>query len=516
MNLALFVDKWARATPERPAVALGDRTVLDYASLAGRVARLAGGLAAAGLTRGDRVAMVMRNTPEYFECLFAVWHAGLVAVPVNAKLHPRETAFILDHARVSLCFASPGLVEEPSGARLIEVPSADHERLATGDAVAPRPLAPDALAWLFYTSGTTGRPKGAMLTHRNLLTMCLCYVADVDDEGPWRAILHPAPLSHGSGLYALPHLMKGSCQVVPESGSFEPAEIFDLIGAWKDCVFFAAPTMVRRLTAFPEDRDAGGLKTVMFGGAPMHVADIEACLDRFGPRLAQLYGLGETPMTITAVPRSIYADRGHPDWRARLASAGRPQSAVEVMVVDSDGRPVAGGEVGEIVCRSDCVMRGYWRDERSTAEALRDGWLWTGDMGRLDDAGFLTLSGRSKDLIISGGANIYPREIEEVLLRHPAVVEVSVIGRPDREWGEVVIAYVAPAPGLAPDAAALDRLCLDAIARFKRPRAYRFVPELPKNNYGKIVKNELREWEKGEAPPAGRCSAFAAPTVSEP
>jgi long-chain acyl-CoA synthetase len=226
----------------------------------------------------------------------------------------------------------------------------------------------------------------------------------------------------------------------------------------------------------------------VWGGAPMYVEDAVKAIERFGPRFAQIYGQGESPMTITTLSKADIADREHPRWRDRLASAGKPFACVEVMVADGEDRPLGVGETGEILCRGATVMADYWGDAEASARALKGGWLHTGDVGAFDADGYLTLKDRSKDLIISGGANIYPREVEEVLLRHAGVREASVIGRPDAEWGEVVVAYVV---GEA-SAGELDALCLQAIARFKRPKDYVFVDSLPKNNYGKILKTELR------------------------
>ena len=225
----------------------------------------------------------------------------------------------------------------------------------------------------------------------------------------------------------------------------------------------------------------------------MYVADLERALQLFGPRLYQLYGHGESPMTITGLSKRLHADQTHPRWRDRLGSCGVPRTGVLVKVVDDRDRELPSGEVGEVVTRSDCVMREYWDNPVASAETLRGDWLHTGDLGSFDEEGFLTLRDRSKDMIISGGSNIYPREIEEVLLRHPDLVEVSVVGRPHPEWGEEVVAFVVarPAAGVVPEE--LDRLCLDHIARFKRPREYRFVEALPKNNYGKVLKTELRQ-----------------------
>jgi acyl-CoA synthetase (AMP-forming)/AMP-acid ligase II len=223
----------------------------------------------------------------------------------------------------------------------------------------------------------------------------------------------------------------------------------------------------------------------------MYAADLARATEAFGHRLAQIYGQGETPMTITALSKSRHADIAHPRHRERLASVGLPHSVVEVAVRDPAGRDLPPGEIGEVCVRGDVVMSGYWNNPAGTAGALRQGWLWTGDLGSFDGDGFLTLRDRSKDLIVSGGSNIYPREVEEVLLLHPRVAEASVVGRPDPEWGEAVVAFVVPR-GEAPPAAELDRLCLEHIARFKRPKEYRFVERLPKNNYGKVVKMELR------------------------
>ena len=253
--------------------------------------------------------------------------------------------------------------------------------------------------------------------------------------------------------------------------------------------------MVTRLIGdarFPA-ADLSGLKTIVYGGGPMYVADLVKALDILGSRLVQIYGQGEAPMTITALSKAIHADREHPRWLERLGSVGLPRTDVDVRVVDDGDRALPVGESGEVLARGDVVMAGYWRDEKASAETLRSGWLHTGDVGSFDADGFLTLKDRSKDLIISGGSNIYPREVEEALLRHPGVREVSVVGRAHPDWGEEVVAFVVAEPGATIAEAELDRLCLAAIARFKRPRAYVFIDALPKNNYGKVLKTELRK-----------------------
>ena len=507
MNIASWLYRSGLSHPSFPAAATGTRVVASYGQLAERAARLAGALREQfGLEPGDRVAIVATNSHRYLELLFGVWHAGLAAVPANAKLHGAELGYILEHSGARVCFASPGLDAElaahapPSLERLIVIGSADYAALFAADALALAPREPDDLAWLFYTSGTTGRPKGAMLTHRNLAAASYAYAGQVDPVTPGDAILHAAPMSHGSGLYIMAHILRLGVQVVPESGGFEPEEIFRLFEAWPRASMFAAPTMIKRLVVCPADCRADNIRTLIWGGAPMYVEDALAALDRFGPLLAQIYGQGEAPMAITTLSKQDIAERDHPRWRERLGSAGKPFAGVEVIVADAQDAPVAPNEPGEILCRGEVVMAGYWRNDEASATTLRGGWLHTGDVGAFDEEGYLHLKDRSKDLIISGGSNIYPREVEEVLLTHARVREVSVIGRPDPEWGEAVVAYVV---GDA-SAAELDTLCLAHIARFKRPKDYVFIDALPKNNYGKILKTELRAMDAGKSLDAGK------------
>ena len=481
MNLAHLLLRSARWLPERPALALGKRPVRTYREMASRVARLSAGLKTKlNLQTGDRVGIAMKNCPEYYEVMFACWHAGLVAVPMNAKLHAKEFAYIIDNSGAKACFVTPELASSvPTGIEL-------GERLF-GDEAPPAAVRPEDPAWLFYTSGTTGVPKGATLTHRNLLFQTHAYFADIDKLGPGDAILHAAPLSHGSGCYGLPHVAAGAANIIPESGHFEPAEVFELLEHWQNVSFFAAPTMIVRLLASPAARTPRNLKTITYGGAPMYVADCLRAIELFGPRLYQLLGQGEAPMTITGLPQSFHRS----DFAEKLSTCGFARTGVEVKIFDAQDRELPPGEAGEIVTRSDCVMAGYWRNPEASAKALRGGWLHTGDVGSMDAAGFVTIKDRSKDMIISGGSNIYPREIEEVLLKHPAVAECSVVGRPHAEWGEEVVAFIVCTAPIAPTV--LDDLCLQNIARFKRPREYRFVDSLPKNNYGKVLKTELRK-----------------------
>lgn len=507
MSLAHLLFRQACQFPDRTAVFHGTQPHASFSQWAARSAGLAQRLREAGLQPGERVVLFMRNHPRYLELLWGAWWAGLVVVPVNAKLHPREVEWIVDNAQARWAFVTADVAPSPLAglARQIDVESAEVDAL-----LAPAPDAravpidergPDDVAWLFYTSGTTGRPKGVMITQRNLMTMGLTYFVDVDVDAvsPGDAIVYAAPMSHGAGLYAIPHLMAGARHVVPASGGVDPAELFALGAQLGPLSTFAAPTIVKRLVdhaeqaGFGPQQAARSFKTIVYGGAPMYVADIERALRVMGPRFVQIYGQGETPMVATALSRAHLADAAHPRHLERIGSVGVAQTPVRIRIADAQGRELPTGEIGEVLVRGDSVMAGYWRNPEATAAAVRDGWLFTGDVGCLDADGFLTLKDRSKDLIISGGSNIYPREVEEVLLTLPGVAEVAVVGAPDPEWGEVVVAFVVAQAGATVTPETLDTHCLAQMARFKRPKRYLMVAELPKNNYGKVLKTALRE-----------------------
>ena len=504
MNLAGLLSRTALTYPDYAAVSIGQKTLLTYKQLKENAARLGRGLQnILELNPGDRVALIMKNSPEVIEIIFGAWQAGLCVVPINSKLHPREFGFILENSGARACFFTKELSEAVKDARTdteflehaIETGSNDYLALKNSVGIPPKEVTPTDLAWLFYTSGTTGRPKGAMLSHRNLYSMTMNYLADVDYIEPGDSLIHAAPMSHGSGLYAIPHIARAANNVIPKSGGFDVAETLELIEYWPNSSFFFAPTMVTRLINAPNIQTANleQLKTIVYGGAPMYLNDTLKALDVLGPKLVQIYGQGESPMTITGLPKRLINDTMHPNYHSRLASVGIARTDVDVRVVDKQGTAVPTGEVGEIIVRGDVVMSGYWQNREATKTSIRDGWLWTGDIGALDEEGFLTLKDRSKDLIISGGTNIYPREIEEVLLKHPSIYEVAVVGKPHDDWGETVTAFVCLHEGENATSDELDQLCLDNIARFKRPKEYLFVEHLPKNNYGKILKTELRE-----------------------
>jgi acyl-CoA synthetase (AMP-forming)/AMP-acid ligase II len=485
VNLFALLEQTAQRFPDRGAVYHGGQRCCSWRELRDRALHLAGSIRQA-YPEGARIAVISENRPEIVELLFGIWAAECVAVPINYKLHPREMVQILEDAGAAHVFASATIAAQLGSDCGFAVEGIATElysyRLSAPPAAVPCTDS-STLAWLFYTSGTTGRAKGAMLTHRNLIAMTVAHLADIDGADEGCSLIHAAPMSHGSGLYIPAYVLRGARQVIPQRPGFDPDEFLDLCEQHPACSAFLAPTMVQRVIqtgrACP-----GELRTIIYGGGPMYVDRIKKALAAFGPIFAQIYGQGEAPMTITGLRRADHEDADD----VILGSVGYPRSGVEVAVLRDDDSPAGVGEVGEIVCRGHVVMDGYWRNPTATEAALRNGWLRTGDMGSFDVRGYLTLHDRSKDVVISGGTNIYPREVEEALLEHSGVSEACVVGAPDAEWGEVVVAFiVGPA-----DPVELAAHLLQRIARFKRPKRYLSVDQLPKNSYGKVLKRELR------------------------
>ena len=493
MNIAGLLDDGIARAGRRLALVQGDRAQ-TYRELGDRVARLAAGFARLGLRRGDRIVLLMPNRPELVESLWAAFHGGFVAVPVNWHLHPDEVDYIVRHCGAAAIIVSDETAGAtrglPDSVRVLRVARADGSGsgLDYEDVLVPEPspavgTTPEDPAWLFYTSGTTGRPKGATLTHRNLAAMTEAYHRDLDPVADGSIYLHAAPLTHGSGLYLLPSTARGATQVIAPGTSFSAGDFVALIEEHKVThATFLAPTMLRRVVDEARGRTLPSLRSVVVGGAPLYREDLRAAVGVLGPIVIQMYGQGEAPMTITVMPASGALD--HP------GSCGRAFHGVEIRIANSNGEPVPDSADGEVLVRGDVVMRGYWDNPEATAATLANGWLHTGDIGHLD-AGYLYLTDRAKDVIITGGSNVYPREVEEVLLTHPAVREAAVVGVPDPEWGESVRAFVVAAGD--PTAGELIQYCRGRLASFKKPREVIFVTELPKNAAGKILKRELRQ-----------------------
>jgi long-chain acyl-CoA synthetase len=325
--------------------------------------------------------------------------------------------------------------------------------------------------------------------------MTAAYYADVSALSPRDSIVHVAALSHASGLFSLPFVGRGASQVLPPSGGFDAAELLELVALGERSTFFLPPTLLRRLcgAAQIDSAPVERLGNVLVGAAPVYPSDLRRAHAVLGPCLWNGYGQGETPCTISAVGPAAIAAAVDADDDERLASVGVARFATRVRVVDGQDRALPAGETGEVIVDGPTVMSGYLDLEEATANALRGGWLHTGDLGRFDAAGNLWLVDRLKDVVITGGYNVYPREVEEVLLGDPSVGDVAVVGVPDPEWGERVVAYVVAEPGAVIDESALDRRCLESIARHKRPKSYRLVSELPRNSAGKVLKQTLRD-----------------------
>ncbi|MFZ3559821.1 acyl-CoA synthetase [Streptomyces sp. BH055] len=478
----------ARKTPHRTAL-IHDGTAYSYADLHDRTTRLAHALRAQGVRRGDRVAYLGANHPSYLETLFAAGTLGAVFVPLNTRLSTPELAYQLrDSGAKALLYTGDREPAESLPAPLtIEAAGSGYEDLLASAPSDPidEAVAGDDLCLIMYTSGTTGRPKGAMLTHANLTWNAVNVLVDHDliaDE----VALVSAPLFHTAGLnmLTLPVLLKGgTCVLV---ASFDPAETFDLIHRHGVTFMFGVPTMFDLLTRQPAwpTADLSTLRILTCGGAPVPPPLIAAYQQR-GLTFLQGYGMTE------AAPGTLFLDAEHAVSKA--GSAGVPHFFSDVQVVGPDLTPVGVGETGEVVVRGPHVMPGYWGLPTETEAAFSDGWFRTGDAARVDTDGYVTIVDRFKDMIISGGENIYPAEIEAALLAHPDVAECAVIGVPDAKWGEVPRAVVVPAAGATPDPSDLLASLTPHLARYKIPKSLVLTHELPRTASGKLLKSRLRE-----------------------
>lgn len=492
----------------RTALVCDDRRQ-SYGELRVRVRRLMGALHDRGIAPGMRVAVLAGNGIAFVEIYYAVLSLGAILVPLNYRLTVNEHAALLKDAEPALLFAGAAwrdhaaalLGDVPSLGRLIVIgaddpgpddpgPAEDYERVVAGGSdglqrPAPKPA---DIATLMYTSGTTSLPKGVQISHANYLADIENVLASHREDG--RAMdadnvnLQISPLYHAAAQHAWMHVALGATNVLLVQ--FDPGRVLDLIARERVNFLFVVPTMLYEILDHPRfaATDTGSVETVVYGAAPITGRRLAEAVAGFGPAMTQAYGLTETTSHAIALPRREHA--------AHEGATGRAINNVEVRVVDADGRETAPDEIGEVLVRGPNVMRGYWRRPEATAEALRDGWLHTGDLARRDAAGYIHVVDRKKDMIISGGINIFPKEIEEEIAALPGVGEVAVFAMPDEKWGETVAAAIVPRDGARLDEAALRDALAERLAGFKRPRRMIFLSALPRNPSGKILKRELR------------------------
>jgi fatty-acyl-CoA synthase len=508
MNLAYLASRSARRFPARPALVWRDR-VWSWAELDARVDALAAALQAEGLGRGDALLVHSRNSHEMLESMLAAFRLGAVWVPTNFRLLPDDVVYMgqVSRARLFLCqsdFPEHAAAVARTGARVIwmtgDVPpprdGVTVEDLVArhhGSPIANADVEADTPCWLFFTSGTTGRPKAAVLTHGQMgfvVTSHLCDLMPGTTEEDGALVV--APLSHGAGVHQLNVIARGGVTVLMPTDKLEPAEAFALIARHRLTNLFTVPTILKMLVEHPavDQHDHSSLRYVIYAGAPMYRQDQILALRKLGPVLVQYFGLGEVTGNITVLPPRDH-DAG--EGAERLGTCGVERIGMQVSVQDETGRELGPGATGEICVCGPAVFAGYYDNPEANAKAFRNGWFRTGDLGHIDAEGFVYLTGRASDMYISGGSNIYPREIEEKLLTHPAVTEAAVVGVPDPKWGEIGIAVCVCRDGAVPDGTELLTWLGERLARYKLPRRVEFWEALPKSGYGKVPKQLVRD-----------------------
>ncbi|MEQ9815612.1 MAG: acyl-CoA synthetase [Azospirillaceae bacterium] len=519
MNLAGFLTQAATRHCERAGL-IEAGEVWSWRRIDGAASALARALADKGVAKGDRVLLHSKNCAAMFVAMFAIFRLGAVLVPTNFRLTPDEVVYMVDRTRATALLVHGDFLEHVEAVLAATDCVKTVGRIAGGgfgdldvDAVvrgapaafADADVAYDDPVWFFFTSGTTGRPKAAVLTHGQMafvITNHLCDLMPGTTEEDVSLVV--APLSHGAGIHQLTQVARGAVTVLPAGGRMDPAEIWELVERHGVTNMFTVPTIVKLLCGHPavDAHDHSSLRYVIYAGAPMYREDQKHALGKLGPVLVQYFGLGEVTGCITVLPPRLHEAEDGPD--TRIGTCGYPRTGVEISIQDDDGNRLGANETGEICVAGPSVFAGYFENPEANAKAFRDGWFRTGDLGHVDREGFLYITGRTSDMYISGGSNIYPREIEEKILAHPAVSEVAVLGVPDPVWGEVGLAVCVPVPGEVIDGPALLAWLGEKIPRYKLPKAVVVWGELPKSAYGKVPKRLVRDRleERGELPVA--------------
>ena len=500
-NLACLLRQSAERHPARPALVWGERR-WTWAEMGRRVANAAGGLARLGVGKGDRVLAHARNGNALFEGIWAAWTLGAVWAPSNHRLSPAEVAYLAGSCRAAVHLFDDAYPEHAAAARAanpaarVHLGLAEWDRLAATDAPPP-PLADmgrDDPAWLFYTSGTTGRPKAGILTHGQMAFVVTSHLCDLMPGTTERDVsLVVAPLSHGAGIHALAQVARGAASVLPEGDRLDPEAAWALVERHRVTNMFTVPTILNMLArdGAVDRHDHSSLRHVIYAGAPLHRADQVHALRKLGPVLVQYFGLGEVTGNITALPPHLHSlDDDDPECPP--GTCGQARTGMDVAILDASGQRLPPGEAGEICVRGPAVFAGYLDNDAANAAAFRHGWFHTGDLGRLDARGFLFITGRASDMYISGGSNVYPREVEEALLLHQAVAEACVVGMPHPKWGECGVAALVARAGHAIDAGAVLASLEGRLARYKWPARLEVWDALPRSGYGKVPKAEVK------------------------
>jgi fatty-acyl-CoA synthase len=511
MNLAYMLTQNARRHGDRIGFVWGDRS-FTWREIDAKVSALATALAARGIVKGDRILVHSKNSDEMFWSMFAAFRLGAVWVPTNFRLMPDEVAYLAtaSGAKAFLCHgdfpdhvsavtaASPALgfiwrIGEGGGFGETSV----GEMIArhAGTKVEEASVDYDDPCWFFFTSGTTGRSKAAVLTHGQMAFVVTNHLADLMPGTTERdASLVVAPLSHGAGVHQLVQTARGAKTILLPSEKFDIAEAFRLIEVHRVSNIFTVPTILKMMVEHPaiDRHDHSSLRYIIYAGAPMYREDQKAALRKLGSVLVQYFGLGEVTGNITVLPAELHDPEDGP--QARIGSCGFERTGMQVSIQDDHGRELKPFETGEICVIGPAVFAGYYDNPEANAKAFRDGWFRTGDLGHLDEEGFVYITGRASDMYISGGSNIYPREVEEKILTHPAIGEVAVLGVPDPFWGEVGVAVCVPREGAAPvSEAELAAFLAPKVPRYKMPKRFFFWDALPKSGYGKIPKRMVRD-----------------------
>ncbi len=509
MNLARFVTQAARREPNGVAFVWGDLE-LSWAELDARIETMAAALQERfGVAKGERILVQSQNCNQMFEAMFACFRAGAVYVPTNFRQTPDEVAYLAQASGASglICNASfPAHAAAVAAACptlrfTVAIGEAefgpDWDALAAehrGARAAEVPVFRDDPCWFFFTSGTTGRPKAAVLTHGQMAFVVNNHLCDLmPDLTSADASLVVAPLSHGAGVHALTQVAKGVKTVLLPGERFDVEAAFRLIERWRVSTVFTVPTILKLLVEHEAAGrfDHSSLRAVIYAGAPMYREDQKRALKVLGPKIVQYFGLGEVTGAITVLPAALHD--AEDSEGAKLGTCGVERTGMEVSIQDDAGHALGPGDTGEICVIGPAVFAGYYDNPEANAKAFRNGWFRTGDLGHLDAQGFLFITGRASDMYISGGSNVYPREIEEKILTHPGVSEVAVLGVPDPLWGEVGIAVCVASAGSSPTEADLAAFLDGKMARYKLPKRFLFWESLPKSAYGKITKKMVRE-----------------------